>query len=113
LSGRVFLVAAEASGDALGADLARALKERDATLDLQGVGGPLMAEQGIESQADIKGLAILGFIDGLLAYARVKRAVNATVAAILKAKPNVVVLIDSWGFTLRVAQGVRAAAPDI
>jgi lipid-A-disaccharide synthase len=113
LSGRVFLVAAEASGDALGADLAQALKERDAALDLQGVGGPLMAEQGIASQADIKGLAILGFVDGLLAYARVKSAVNATVAAILKAKPDVVVLIDSWGFTLRVAQGVRAAAPGI
>jgi lipid-A-disaccharide synthase len=109
----VFLVAAEASGDALGADLARALKERDPSLHLIGVGGPLMAEEGIESRADIKGLAILGFIDGLLAYSRVKRAVAATVAAILAAKPDVVVLIDSWGFTLRVAQGVRAAAPDI
>lgn len=113
MSGRVFLVAAESSGDALGADLARALKERDASLELSGVGGPLMAAEGIASQADISGLAILGFIDGLLAYARVKRAVAATVDAILKAKPDVVVLIDSWGFTLRVAQGVRAAAPEI
>jgi lipid-A-disaccharide synthase len=113
LSGRVFLVAAESSGDALGADLARALKERDATLELHGVGGPLMAAEGIASQADISGLAILGFVDGLLAYARVKRAVAATVDAILKAKPDVVVLIDSWGFTLRLAQGVRAAAPEI
>jgi lipid-A-disaccharide synthase len=43
----------------------------------------------------------------------VKAAVAATVAAILKVKPDVVVLIDSWGFTLRVAQGVRAAAPEI
>lgn len=113
MSKSVFLVAAEASGDALGADLARALRERDPALDIQGVGGPLMAEQGIPSQAEIKGLAILGFIDGLLAYARVKRAVDATVAAILKAKSEVVVLIDSWGFTLRVAQGVRAAEPSI
>jgi len=113
LSRRIFLVAAEASGDALGADLALALRERDRTLDLQGVGGPLMAAQGIESQADIRGLAILGFVDGLLAYARVKRAVEATVAAILRAKPDVAVLIDSWGFTLRVALGVRAVAPEI
>jgi lipid-A-disaccharide synthase len=72
-----------------------------------------MAGQGIESQADIKGLAVLGFVDGLLAYSRVKRAVAATVAAILKSKPDVVVLIDSWGFTLRVAQNVRAADPNI
>lgn len=113
MSGRIFLVAAEASGDALGADLARELKQRDAGLELIGVGGPLMASEGLPSQADIKGLAVLGFVDGLLAYSRVKAAVAATVEAILKAKPDVVVLIDSWGFTLRVAQGVRAAAPEI
>lgn len=113
MSARIFLVAAEASGDALGADLARALRTRNPSLELIGVGGAAMAEEGIASQADISGLAVLGFVDGLLAYSRVKRAVAATVAAILKAQPDVVVLIDSWGFTLRVAQGVRAAAPNI
>ncbi len=113
MSGRIFLVAAESSGDALGADLARVLKTRDPSLDLAGVGGPLMAEQGIVSQADISGLAVLGLIDGLLAYKRVKAAVAETVAAILKNKSNAVVLIDSWGFTLRVALGVRAADPSI
>ena len=113
MSGRVFLVAAESSGDALGADLARGLKVRDATLELAGVGGPLMAAAGVPSRADISGMAILGFIDGLLAYERVKRAVSDAVKAVLDAKPHVVVLIDSWGFTLRVAQGVRAADPSI
>lgn len=113
MSARIFLVAAESSGDALGADLARALRERDSNIELSGVGGPLMAEEGVPSQADISGLAILGFVDGLLAYRRVKRAVAATVKAALAAKPDVVVLIDSWGFTLRVAHGVRAAAPHI
>jgi len=113
VSSRIFLVAAEASGDALGADLARALRADDPDVELAGVGGPLMAEAGIESQAEIKGLAVLGFVDGLLAYGRVKAAVAATVAAIVKAKPDAVVLIDSWGFTLRVALGVRAAAPEI
>jgi lipid-A-disaccharide synthase len=113
LNGRIFLVAAESSGDALGADLARVLKERDLSFELAGVGGPLMAEEGVPSRADISGLAILGFVDGLLAYGRVKRAVTTTVAAIVEAKPDVVVLIDSWGFTLRVAQGVRAADPNI
>jgi lipid-A-disaccharide synthase len=113
LSRRVFLVAAESSGDALGADLARVLKGRDPTLTFDGVGGPLMAAEGVPSKVDIKGLAILGFLDGLRAFERVKKAVTHTVAAILASKPDVVVLIDSWGFTLRVAQGVRAAAPHI
>jgi lipid-A-disaccharide synthase len=113
VTNKIFLVAAESSGDALGADLARVLKERYSSLQLAGVGGALMEAEGLKSLADISGLAVLGFIDGLLAYKRVKIAVEATVAAILAVKPSVVVLIDSWGFTLRVAQGVRAAAPEI
>ena len=113
MSGRVFLVAAESSGDALGADLARALKARDPSLELAGVGGPLMEAEGLPSRADITGMAILGFIDGLLAYERVKRAVDDSVKAVLDAKPDIVVLIDSWGFTLRVAHGVRRADPSI
>jgi lipid-A-disaccharide synthase len=71
LSGRVFLVAAEPSGDALGGDLARALKEEDASLTFAGVGGPLMAAEGIESRADLSGLAILGFFVGFVASSRV------------------------------------------
>jgi lipid-A-disaccharide synthase len=113
VSPSVFLVAAESSGDALGADLARVLKEREPDIALAGVGGPLMAKAGIKSQADISGLAVLGFVDAWLAYFRVKKAVAETIRAILAAKPDVVVLIDSWGFTLRVAQGLRAAAPHI
>lgn len=109
----MFLVAAESSGDQLGADLARMLRQRDASLAFDGVGGPLMAAAGIPSKIDIKGLAILGFLDGLRAFERVKLAVSQTVAAIIASKPDVVVLIDSWGFTLRVAQGVRAVAPQI
>jgi len=111
VSTRVFLVAAETSGDALGADLARDLRELEPGIELAGVGLSKMAAEGIPSQADVSNLAVLGFIDGLLAYNRVKRAVAAAVKAALAWKPDVVVLIDSWGFTLRVAQGIRAAAP--
>jgi lipid-A-disaccharide synthase len=113
VSARVFLVAAEASGDALGADLARELRKQAPGVELIGVGGSLMAAEGLPSLADTSGLAVLGFVEGLMAYERVKRAVAETVSAIVAAKPDCAVLIDSWGFTLRVALGVRAAAPQI
>lgn len=110
----VFLVAAERSGDLLGAGLARELKALTAgDVRLSGIGGSAMAEQGIVSATSIEGLNILGWIDGLKAYKRVKQAVSEAVEAILTSKPDVVVLIDSWGFTLRVARGVRAADPSI
>lgn len=113
-SGQVYLVAAERSGDLLGADLVRALKAQpDCDLEFAGVGGDAMAAEGVDSLFPLGELSILGWIDGLKAYRRVKARVAETVADILDKKPDVVVLIDSWGFTLRVAQGVRAAAPEI
>tara|TARA_R110002124_G_scaffold124782_1_gene283893 strand:- start:136 stop:1305 length:1170 start_codon:yes stop_codon:yes gene_type:complete len=110
----VYLVAAERSGELLGADLIRSLrKRRGDDLAFAGVGGAAMAAEGVPTAVDIDGLAIIGWIDGLLAWRRVKERVALTVADILARKPDVVVLIDSWGFMLRVAQGVRAADPSI
>jgi len=113
MSRLIFLVAGEPSGDALGADLILALRARDPSLYFAGVGGTAMAQAGAPSLVDIEGLSVLGFIDGLKAYGRVKRAVQETVQAIIDSKAKAAVLIDSWGFTLRVAQGVRARAPEI
>jgi lipid-A-disaccharide synthase len=111
LSRRIFIVAAESSGDALGADLIDALRTRAPDVVLAGVGGAAMASRGIESAIDIQGLAVLGLIDGLKAYPRVIRLADATADAAVSFAPDTVVLIDSWGFTLRVAQRLRARLP--
>lgn len=111
----VMLVAAEASGDNLGAGLARAIQARVGADEVRfvGVGGPRMAELGVISPFDIADLSILGWIEGLLAYGRVKRRVAETVALAVREQPDVAVLIDSWGFTIRVAKGLRAALPGL
>jgi lipid-A-disaccharide synthase len=106
------LVAAEASGDALGAGLAVALRARMGEgVQFVGVGGPRMAEQGIESPFDIADLSILGWLEGLKAYGLVKRRVADTVELAVRERPDAVVLIDSWGFTIRVAKALREAVP--
>lgn len=110
---KIMLVAAEASGDALGAGLARALKARLGDgVTFVGVGGPKMAAEGIVSPFDVAELSILGWIEGLRAYGLVKKRVAETAALAARERPDAVVLIDSWGFTIRVAKAVRAAAPD-
>lgn len=110
---KIMLVAAEASGDALGAGLAQALKARRADISFVGVGGPKMAAQGIDSPFDIAQLSILGWLEGLRAYKRVKARVADTVALAVRERPDAVVLIDSWGFTIRVAKGLREALPGV
>lgn len=110
---KIMLVAAEASGDALGAGLARALKARLGDgVTFVGVGGPKMATEGVVSPFDIAELSILGWLEGLRAYGRVKARVADTAALAAREKPDAVVLIDSWGFTIRVAKAIRAAAPE-
>ena len=102
------LVAAEASGDDRGAGLARALRARLGDgVRFVGVGGERMAAEGVQSPFDIAQLSILGLLEGLLAYRKVVARVEDTVALAKREKPDVVVLIDSWGFTLRVAQQLR------
>ena len=107
------LVAAEASGDALGAGLARALRAQlGADVAFVGVGGAAMAAEGVQSPFDIAELSILGWLEGLKAYGIVRRRVADTAALAVAERPDAVVLIDSWGFTIRVAKAVRMALPE-
>ena len=105
---RVMLVAAEPSGDALGAGLADALRARlGADLELMGVGGPMMAARGVQSPFDIGVLSVLGVFEALRAYPMVVRRARETAALVKSRRPDVAVLIDSWGFNLRVARALR------
>ena len=108
----VFIVAAEPSADQLGADLAIALKDKDKTLSLRGIGGERMSEAGLSSLMSIEGLAILGFVEGLMSYGLVLKKVREATALILKENPKAVVLIDSWGFMVRVAKRLKAKGYD-
>ena len=110
----VMLVAGEASGDVLGAGLAAALRERlGGRLRLVGVGGARMAAEGVASPFDIADLSVLGFVEGALAWPRVVRRAEQTTALARRERPDAAVLIDSWGFTLRVAHRLRRDDPEL
>ena len=110
----VMLVAAEASGDSLGAGLARALKARlGDDVRFVGVGGSRMAAEGVVSPFDIADLSILAIFEPIPAYPRIRRRVAETAALAIRETPDVAVLIDSWGFTLRVAHALRKAFPNL
>lgn len=110
----VMLVAAEASGDRLGAELARALRQRTGeSVRFVGVGGERMAAEGVQSPFPISELSILGLVEGLKAYPRVLRRVRDAAELARRERPDIAVLIDSWGFTLRVARALRRLGPDL
>lgn len=110
---RIFLVAAETSGDLLGADLARALRARHGDIELAGVGGDAMAGEGIVSPFDISDLSIVSIVEGLKILDLVRQRAVETAEAAAAFEPDAVVLIDSWGFMLRAAWRIRERLPDV
>ena len=110
---RIFMVAGEASGDLLAREVVEAIRQKTDDVVFAGIGGQELTSVGIQSPFDISPLSVLGFAEGIKAYGTVVKLADAAADAILEFKPDAVVLVDSWGFTLRVAQRVRARAPHI
>jgi lipid-A-disaccharide synthase len=109
----IHLVAGEESGDALGGALMHALRARAPGIRFGGLGGRAMAEQGIANPFDIHELSIIGFGAILRQLPRILRRIRQTADAVIAARPDALVVIDSPDFTHRVARRVRKAVPDI
>ena len=104
----VFVIAGEPSGDALGAALIRGLRLRTGNrLRVAGIGGEQMREEGVDSLVPLSDLAVIGVAEVLPRALVILRRVRETVAAVQKLRPDIVVTIDSSGFSWRIAQRLR------
>ena len=109
----IWLVAGEDSGDQLGAKLMRALRAAAPDLAFGGVGGEAMAEAGFTSLFPLDDVAVMGYLPVLARARTLLRRIRETAEAAVRARPDVLVIIDSPGFTHAVAKRVRKAAPGI
>src|SRR5580704_4111566 len=108
----IMIVAVEPSADHLGAALAQALRTRlGSSVRFVGVGGPALAAQGLKSPFDPARLAVVGVFNAVAAYPEVLRRVRQTAAMAKAERPDVAILIDAWGFNLRVAHALRRIDP--
>src|SRR5579871_4262782 len=111
---KVMLVAVEPSADALGAGLARALRDQlGGNVEIIGVGGARMAGEGVQSPFDISDLALVGLFEIAGAVPLALRRLEETVKLAERESPDVAVLIDSWEFMWRVGRRLRLRAPGI
>jgi lipid-A-disaccharide synthase len=106
----IYLIAGEPSGDLLGGRLMAALtRETGGAVRFAGIGGDRMAEQGLQSLVPISELAVMGFAEVLPHARHILKRIKQTVADIRARRPDIVVTIDSSGFTWRVARLLREA----
>lgn len=112
---KVAVIAGEVSGDLLGADLIASLRRRipGRSLELVGVGGEGLEAQGLRSLFDFSELSIMGITQVLARLPRLAARIGQTTAAIIEARPDILIIVDSPDFTHRVASRVRRALPSL
>lgn len=102
------MLAGEASGDRIGAALVHGLKARE-DIELVGVGGDALAAEGLISLYPMDDLSVMGFADVFKRLPRLLWRLRQTRKAILRTRPDAVLLIDAQEFSARVAGGIRRA----
>jgi len=112
---KLFVVAGEHSGDALGAKLMAALQARSLNTRIQfaGVGGEEMTAAGLQPLFPMHEVAVMGPAHIIPALPRIVRRVYQTVSAAVAFAPDAVVIIDSPEFTHPIAKRIRKRAPGI
>jgi len=96
----IALVAGEASGDLLGADLIRALRDRVPDIEFYGVGGPRMKAVGCDILVDASALAVRGLTEVLAHLPRLVRLRRALFRRFAKDRPALFIGIDAPDFNL-------------
>jgi len=114
------LIAGEASGDLLAAELVSALREKLPSSALNppsspvfyGAGGPKMAAAGVELAFDLTQHSVIGISDVLKNYFKFRRLFNQLLALAIKRKPDVVIGVDYGGFNLRFGHAIKEHVRD-
>ena len=102
------MVAGEPSGDQLGAGLMRFLKrELDGEIVFAGVGGEQMGAEGLDSLFPMSDLSVMGFSEVLPRLLLLNRRLQQTALSVKGLNPDILVTIDSPGFTFRLAKKLQ------
>jgi lipid-A-disaccharide synthase len=109
------LIAGEASGDLLAAELVSALRAalaanpQSAIRNPQffGAGGMKMSAAGVELAFDMTQHSVIGISDVLKNYFKFRRLFNQLLALAIERKPDVVIGVDYGGFNLRFGHAIK------
>lgn len=110
----IYLIVTEESGDRLGSALMKVLRQRlGDDVRFEGVGGSSMAREGLQSLFPIEELSIIGLAAVVRKLPSILKLITRATEDVLRANPDVLVIIDSPDFTHRVAKRVRQRDPSI
>ena len=104
---RIGIVAGEASGDLLGAQLIKDLKEKYSDIEVVGIGGKHLIENGCKSLFNIERLSVVGIVEVLGRYVELLGIRNKLTNYFLENRPDVFIGIDAPDFNLTLEENLR------
>jgi lipid-A-disaccharide synthase len=114
ISPLIYIIAGEPSGDLLAARLMVALKQlTDHSVRFAGIGGEAMRGEGLESLFPQADLAVMGFAEVVPRIPKILARLRQTLADIAAKQPCLIITVDSWGFTGRVAKALKKSGSAI
>lgn len=105
---KLCVVAGEASGDLHASQVMRELRNIDPSLQLFGIGGDLLAAEGMNVLHHVREMAVVGLIEVIRQLPMFLRVFKEIVERIKAEKPAAVLLVDFPDFNLRLAKQCRA-----
>lgn len=109
MSMRIGLVAAEPSGDLLGAGLMQAIRVQIPDVQFEGIGGPLMAAQGLQSRVPMEKLSVMGLVEVLKHLPELLGIRRDLARHWLATPPDLFIGVDAPDFNLGLEQRLKAA----
>ncbi len=101
------VAAGEASGDMYAAELLPRLAERLPGLEAFGLGGAQSRAAGIDTIVDLNQVSVMGLVEVLRHYGRLRAALNELIAALEQRRPDLLILIDFQEFNQRLAKAAK------
>ena len=105
---KLAIVAGEASGDLHAAEVVHELKVLDPSFEAFGIGGDLLAAEGMRVLHHAREMGMVGLFNVLRHLRMFRRIFAELVKTIEQEKPDAVMLVDYPGFNLRLAKRCEA-----
>ena len=100
----ILIVSGEPSGDSRGSEILKTLKNELPDTHFWGIGGDLLAKEGLELIEHIRDFSLVGAIEIIKHLPKIFTQFKKLTTEIIKRKPNAVILIDYPGFNLKLAK---------
>jgi lipid-A-disaccharide synthase len=101
------LIAGEASGDQLAAELVAALRGQVPEAAFFGAGGARMSAAGVTLVQEMSRLAVVGITDVLAKVFELRRLMQKLLACAIERQPDVIIGVDYGGFNLRLGHAIQ------